>query len=114
MEARALADGAFHPDAAAVGFHDVASDRESQASAARLARPCGIDAVESFEDALQVGFGNADARVADRENDFMPVRARFHFNLSAGGRVLQRVVEQILQDFTELRAIPANRRRVLL
>ena len=41
------------------------------------------------------------------------VRTRRHVNLPAGGRVLQRVVEQILQDFAELRAIAANRRRVL-
>jgi hypothetical protein len=114
VETGALPNRAFHPDAAAVGFHNVARDRESEAGAAGFAGPCGIDAVKSFEDALQIGLGNAYARVTDRENDFMPVRARLHFNLSAGGRVLQRVVEQILQDFAELRAIAANRRRVLL
>ncbi len=45
---------------------------------------------------------------------FVPVGTRLHFNLSAGRSVLQRVVEQILQDFAELRAIAANRRSVLL
>ena len=38
MKARTLSDGAFHPDAAAVGLHDMAGDGEAKAGAARLAR----------------------------------------------------------------------------
>jgi len=47
MKTGSLADGAFYPDAAAVGIHDMPRDRKSQAIAACLARSGGIHAVKS-------------------------------------------------------------------
>jgi len=74
MEARAEADRAFHPDAPGMRFDDVARNRKSEAGAARFARSRGIDAVKSLEDSLQIGLGNADARVGDREDHFAAIR----------------------------------------
>ena len=61
METGALADGAFHPDAAAVGVDDMPRDSESQAGAAGLARSGGVHTIETLENAFEVGFRNADA-----------------------------------------------------
>src|ERR1700722_6296453 len=97
-----------------MGIDDMPGDRESQARATCLAGSCGIDAVETFKDALQVGLRNSDARVGDRENDVVAVGTRLDLNLSAGGCVLQRIVQQILQHFAKLCAISANGRRVFL
>ena len=113
MESRSLADGALHPDAAAMRVDDMPRDRQPEARAARFARPGGVYPVESLENSLQVGLRNADARVGHRECYVVAVGAGLHFNLPAGRRVLHRVVEQILQHFAQLRAIPAHGRRIL-
>src|SRR5690348_16887897 len=102
MKAGSLADSAFYPDAATVGVHNMSRDRKSQARAACFARSRGIHAVKSFEDAFQIRFRNADARVGNRENDVMAIGTCLQLNLSACGCVLQRVIEQILQNFAEL------------
>ena len=61
METGALADGAFHPNAAAMGIDDMPGYGESEAGAAGLARPGGIHTIETLENAFEVGFRNADA-----------------------------------------------------
>ena len=50
---------------AAVNFHDVLGDRQSQAGAARFARARRIHAVEALENALLVGKRNSDAGIGD-------------------------------------------------
>src|ERR1700722_5823249 len=114
MKARTLPNGAFHPDAAPGGLHDMPGDREAETGAACLARSSGVHPIKSLEDAFQVGFRNADTRVGNRKNNIMTARSRLHLYFSAGGRILQRVVYQILQYLAKLCAIPANGRHVLL
>ena len=64
-ESRALALARFDDDRAAVVLGDVAHDAEAEPGAAGLTGPAGIDAVEAFEDPLEVLGGYPDALVLD-------------------------------------------------
>src|SRR3990172_11025265 len=82
-------------DAAAVQFHRFLGDGEAQARA-RTALYVG-GPVEALEQPRQVLRGNADAAVLDRDAD-VPVHGfDRQSHRAAGGRILDRVREQVVQ-----------------
>src|SRR5256885_10552993 len=63
----ALAHGALHVDAAAVGLGDPAGDGQPQAGPAAAPGARAVQAVEPLEDACELVGGNAGPRIAHRE-----------------------------------------------
>src|SRR5882724_4151495 len=114
IKLRALADLAFHPDAAAVGLDEMLGDGEAEARAANFAGTGSVHTIETFENARLVGLGNADAGVRDGEFDFAGVRRGTEHDLAAGRGVLDRIVEQILQNFGETPAVRRDIRQPVL
>ncbi len=83
MEAGALAEFAFSPDAAAVSLHNVLDDGKAEAGAAGFARARLVNAVEALKDALQVLGGDAGAEVLNGELHFGSEQARGSANALA-------------------------------
>src|SRR6266850_7756154 len=63
IKPRALADFAFHPDAAAVRLDEMLGDGQAKSRAAYFTGAGGVHAVKAFENAWLVGSRNADAGV---------------------------------------------------
>src|ERR1700738_2399951 len=95
IKLRALADFALHPNAAAVGFDEVLGDGEAEPGTANFAGTGDVDAIEAFENPRLVSLGNADTGVRNGEFDFGGVRRSAKHDLSAGRRILNRIIEQI-------------------
>src|SRR5882724_13049697 len=114
IKLRALADLAFHPDAAAVGLDEMLGDGEAEARAANFAGTGSVHTIETFENAGLVGLGNADAGVRDGEFDFCGVGRGAEHDLAAGRGILNRIVEEILQNFGETLAVRRDIRQRLL
>src|SRR5690242_4081895 len=100
MKLRTASNFAIDPDAAAVRFHKMLGYGKAEAGTADLAGACDIHTVEALEDARLVGLGDADPGVGHRKSNFIPVRGGRNHNLPSRGRVLNRVVQKILQDFS--------------
>ena len=96
MELRTLAHFALDPDAPTVSFDEMFGDRKPEAGAADLTGPRHIDAVEAFKDARLVHLGDADSLVGDGEGDLLLIGGSGYYNLAAGRRVLNGVVQQVL------------------
>src|SRR5260370_17026383 len=103
MKLRAAADFTVDPDAAAMHLDDVLGDGETESGAAEFAGARGIHAVEAFENARLVGFGDADAGIRDGKYDFAIARLRTDDNLATRKRVLQAVFEHILHNLAPTR-----------
>src|SRR5689334_11743721 len=101
MELRTLPHFALDPDSSAMSFDEMLGDRKAQAGAADFARTCNIDAVEALKDAGLVRPGNADSGVRDRESNLISVGGGGNHDLTSGRRVLDGVVEQVLQHLGE-------------
>jgi len=113
MKLRALADFAFHPDAAAMHFHQMFGDGQAQPGPASLAGARGVHAIEALEDARLVRGGDADAGIGDGENDFGFAGRGTNHDLAAREGVLRGVVQQILQHFREAASIAGNVRQAI-
>ena len=113
MKAGADADLALDPDAAAMHFDEVLGDGEAETGAARFAGASGVHAVEALEDAGLVGGGNADAGIRDSENHAVILQLGAEDDFAAGQRVLDGVVEQVLQNFLQSAAVAGNIRQIL-
>ena len=109
-ELRAFADCAFHPQPAAVRFDDVFGDGKAQAGAARFARTGRIHAIEALENSFLIGERNSDAGVATVITASRSFASAVTRMLAALGRVLDGVVEQILQDVAQEARIAADGR----
>src|SRR5882724_1043951 len=114
IKLRALADFAFHPDAAAVRLDEMFGDGEAESSAANFAGTGSVHAIETFENAGLVGLGDADAGVRDGEFDFGGAGRGAEHDLAAGRGILNRIVEEILQNFGETLAVRRDIRQRLL
>src|SRR6266478_9851878 len=114
IELRALADFALHPNAAAVGLDEMFGNGEAESGAANLAGTSNIHAIETFENARLIGLGNADAGVRDGEFDFGGAGRGAEHDLAAGRGILNRIVEEILQNFGETLAVRRDIRQRLL
>src|ERR1700677_2553709 len=74
----ARADPACHIDLAVDRLHQVLYYRQAQPGSAQLAAPRLVDPVETFEDARQVGPGDANASVGDLDGGRIPVAMTNH------------------------------------
>src|SRR2546427_10486553 len=72
----AAAQLAFGLHAAAVRFHQVLDDRQSEPRAAFLPRAAGVHTVEALEDAREVLGGHAGAGVGHANDDVAAVTLR--------------------------------------
>ena len=108
MEMRALPNFAVHPDAAAMSFDEMLSDGKAQTRSTDLAGARDIDSVETFKNAGLVHLGNADARVRNGESDFLSVGNSRNLDPASGGRVLNGIVEQVLQNLGKTAAVGGN------
>src|SRR2546421_8680023 len=113
VELRALTDFAFDPKPSTVRFHQVFRDREPQASATNLTRARHVHSVETFEDSRLVRLRNAYTGVGDRENHFSVITFPTDHDLTAGRSVLNRVVEQVLQNLGQSPAVTRYVRKLL-
>ena len=84
-EGRALAWRALDLDAAAHPLDDALGDGEAQAGAAELARGAAIGLLEFVEDARLLSGRNADAGVANLEDDLACIRAGLDDDANAAG-----------------------------
>src|ERR1043165_10283353 len=91
-EAGAAAGSVLGRDGAAVGFGDLAYDVEAEAQAAEVAH--GGAALEAFEDARELAFGEAGAGVADLDDDVAGVARDADRDRGACG-VADRVGEEV-------------------
>ena len=96
MKARSFPDSALNPEASTVGLHNVAGDGEAQAGATSFTGTRGVYPVEAFKNSLLLSLGDSDTRVGDGDHDVAIRAGRRNVNFSAGGRILQGVVEEIL------------------
>src|SRR5437016_5074964 len=78
-----------------VDFGDVFDDGQAQARAAHFPGARAVDAVETLEDAIEVGGGDADAVVLDFDRDGLVVVAGGDADYAAVGCVLDGVVDQV-------------------
>ena len=108
MELRAFTHFTVDPDAAAVNFNEVLGDGKAKAGAAGFARAGCIHAVETFEDAWLVGLRNANTGIGDGEYDFLIFCFRAQHDFSTRERVLDGIVQQVLEDFLETAAVSGN------
>ena len=113
MKAGADADFAFDPHAAAMHFDEVLGDGEAKTGAARFAGAGRVHAVEALEDARLVGGRNANAGIRDSENHALILQLGAEDDFAAGQRVLDGVVEQVLQNFLQSAAVAGNIRQIL-
>src|SRR5579859_2569220 len=113
MKARSFPDSALNPEASTMGLHDMAGDGEAQAGAAGFAGTGGVYPVEALENSLLLCLGDSNTRVGDGDHDVAIRAGRRNLNFSAGGCVLQGVVQKILQDFLKSIGVPARRGQLL-
>lgn len=82
-------------------FHHMLDDRQPQAGAGRFAPQACIHPVKRLEDLLQVGLGNADAVVPDRDYDAPVFVEDVQADLLFPGRVFVGVDEEIQDDLSD-------------
>lgn len=88
---------AFQVQPAAVGRNEGIGNAQAQAHALRKAT-ARLAAIEGGKDALLLLGGNAWAGIADPDPGFVLLDARAERHGSFGGRVLDRVAEQVAQN----------------
>jgi len=92
---------ARHVDASAVVVDDLRADEQPEPGAAlRILR-----GDERVEDALELGGGDAAARVGDLHLYLVAARARGHADGAAGRRRVERVGEEVQHDLLQLAAL---------
>ena len=111
MEPRTLPNFALHPDAPAMRFDEMFGDGKAKAGPPHFPGARDIHAVEAFEDAGLIYLGNANTGVGDGEGDFLSVGGCGNDNPTSRGRVLNGVVQQVLQDLGEAPAVCDNIRK---
>ncbi len=97
--------GAFRADAAAMHFHQPLHKREPDAEPAVRALERTVALYEHVEDIFQHFAVDADARVGDHDRDLLAVYRGGQRDVSAGGRVLVGVVEQVGDHLRQARGI---------
>src|SRR5579883_1359844 len=101
-EATAAVRFALDPDPAAMGEDEVFDDGEAEAGAAEFARASLVDPVEALEQAGQILFWDADARILHGNLDFLATivddRMRGDRNGPTRRGVFQGIIEQVRND----------------
>src|ERR1700686_5191683 len=83
-------------------------DRETQSGAAHLARARNVDAIKSLKNPGLLCLWNADSGVQDRKDHLGTIHSGADHDLSARRRVLNRVVQKILQSLGQPAAISGD------
>src|SRR5580704_1341682 len=96
VKARSFPDSALNPEASTVSLHDVPRDRKAQAGATSFTGTRGVYPVEALKNSLLLCLGDSNTRVGDGDHDVAIRAGRRDVDFSAGGRILQGVVEKIL------------------
>src|SRR4051794_32473694 len=86
-------------------------NRQPQAGATQLARAGLVDAVEPLEDARQLRLGDADAGVANLQAATAVLRPPGQADRAPLRRVLQRVVDEVVEDLADRLLVGPRRRR---
>src|SRR5688572_6677100 len=102
-EASAPADGAFQMDAATVGQHDVANDREAEARRAGLARRRHLRI--PFEDSVLLFGRNPGTGIGDGDRDRPVAGGKLDSDGTTGRGVANRVGDQVRERPRELRFV---------
>ena len=97
-------------DPPAQGFDKAAADREVKPSAGTSAI-LRVDAVESVEDAFEIGRRYSRALVDDFDLDELSIAGRPNIDPTAAGRIFCRVIEKIEQHLFEEHGIEAQHRQ---
>src|SRR5436190_21648348 len=92
---------AVRPDPATMREHDAATDRETQTSTADPAGASALAAMEPFEEARQLVRRDAQSLVDDAHHDLTVDDGRPDVDVSAVGRVLDGVVEEVVEDLLD-------------
>jgi hypothetical protein len=87
-------------------------DGQSEPRASRFSRTGHVHSVKALKNPRLLRSGNADACVCHCEHNFITLGVRAQNNLSACQRVLNGVIQQILQHFGDSAAISGNFRYV--
>jgi len=108
MEPGADADFALDPYPSAVHFDEMLGDGEAKAGTAGFAGTGRIHTIEALEDARLVSGGNADAGVGDGEDHAIIFQFGAEDDFAAGQRVLDGVIEEVLQNFLQPASVAGN------
>ena len=109
-DAGAAARPVLGPDAAALSLDERARDRQSQAAASPGA--CAIATPEAFEHPLARLFAESLAGVLDRHLHLVVVGGHADGHGAVGGRVAERIRQQVLQDPLQLEGRESRAHRV--
>ncbi len=101
------------PDPPVDAPHELAADVEAEPRAADAAGHVGVETIELLEDSLLLGDRDAETGVADRKLHVMVTLFERDRHVSAVRRVLDRVVDQVREDLTELPCVCSNGRQRL-
>ncbi len=107
-----MGEFAFGADGAAVGEHDVFGDGEAEAGASGFAGAGFVDAIEALEEARKVLGGDAGAEILHEEFHGVGNGAGPEHDSSAGGTVLQGIVNQVGKNLVDGFAVGENRGKI--
>src|ERR1700739_2520307 len=104
---------ALHPNPAPVDFNQMLGDRQTESRAAGFAGTRCIHAIEALEDPRLVGCGYPDAGVRDGEHYKIFFQFRTKNDFASWQRVLDGVIQQVLQNFLQPARVTRNVRQLL-
>ena len=93
--------------------HELLHDGKAEARAPRLPGPRLVHAVEAVEYVGQVLLGDAHARVADRDHGLPAGTGQHAMDLAAPGRVLDGVVDDVVNHLLQLQRVAVDLQRFL-
>src|SRR5947207_6359527 len=97
--------GRLDPEPAPVPLDDAPADVEAQAEALRATVRGVARAVEGQEDVVAVDRRHPDAVVAHAQQRLIALPPRLDDHLAAGGRVLERVLQQVGEDLPQAQRV---------
>ena len=112
-EARAAGGHILDADLPAVGFDQRAGDGQPQPRRAVVDARL-VAAIEALEDVGQIGRRDAGAVIGYRQDDARPGHGRGQLNVTAVGRVAQRIADQVADHLTEPVGVDGDGRRLSL
>src|SRR5437868_1108862 len=105
IERAALLGHALDPDAAAVPGDDLLTDVEAKTHSRGVSRCAIRGSIEQAEDRIELLRGDADPAIPDRDADAFFHAVDVDGNRPTGGRVLDRVGQEVVEDLLEVVAV---------
>src|SRR5438874_6245934 len=112
VEDGAAAAVGLDPDPAFDPPDQLPGDVEAEPGASDAAGHVGIEAIELFEDATPLRRRDTEAAVRDRKPDDVACGLHRDADLAAAGRVLDGVLDQIVENLAELRLVRGHARQL--